>query len=277
MGIEHVVARHYRSPGLLARIENGLSSMGKVRAEVGLDDLAPVDEFHVRGPLATAELIGLLGVTPDMLVLDAGCGLGGPARRLARTTGCKVTGIDLSEDYCSVGATLNRWTGLDRQVRFVVGDATDLSRFQAESFDAAWTIHAAMNIAGKSGFYGGIARALKPGARFVIYDILTTCRQDLHFPVPWAIDGSASFLSTADELRTELSAAGLQNIELRDRTSECCEFLEQGLKRLAAQEPPPLGLHLLFGPRFRDMFGNLARNFLSGRIAAAVVTCSKAA
>lgn len=277
MGIEHVVARHYRSPGLLARIENGLSRMGKAREGVGLDDLAPVDEFHVRGPLATAELIGLLGVTPDMLVLDAGCGLGGPARRLARTTGCKVTGIDLSEDYCSVGATLNRWTGLDRQVSFVVGDATDLSRFQADSFDAAWTIHAAMNIAGKSGFYGEIARALKPGARFVIYDILATRLRDLHFPVPWAMDGSASFLSTADELRAALGAAGFEKIELRDRTSDCCEFLEQGLKRLAAQEPPPLGLHLLFGPKFRDMLANLARNFLSGRVAAAVVTCNKAA
>lgn len=273
---ESIAARHYRSPGLLARIEAGLASLGKGRESVSIDDLAPVDEFHVRGAQATAELVHLLQPAPDMHVLDAGCGLGGSARRLAQTVGCRVTGVDLSEDYCSVGGALNQWTGLDGKVEIEAGDATELGRFPNESFDAAWTVHAAMNIADKSKLYREIARVLKSGARVVTYDIVTTRSGDLDFPLPWAMDPSASFLATADELRTALDEARLQHVELIDRTGECRDFLAQGAKQLAEKGPPPLGLHLLFGPMFRDMVGNLARNFADGRLAAAVVTCRKA-
>jgi hypothetical protein len=51
------VAEHYRSPGLLDRIEGGLSMLGKSTETVALDDLAPVDEYHLRGAAATLELI----------------------------------------------------------------------------------------------------------------------------------------------------------------------------------------------------------------------------
>ncbi len=107
-----VVKQHYSSPELLARIEEGLHKMAKGWDTITLDDLAPVDEFHTRARAATIELIQMLGVTADMHVLDIGSGLGGPARHLAATSGCKVTGIDLSEDYCAVGEILNEWLGL---------------------------------------------------------------------------------------------------------------------------------------------------------------------
>ena len=38
-------------------------------------DLAPVDEFHVRGRKATEELARLSKVQPGETVLDVGCGL----------------------------------------------------------------------------------------------------------------------------------------------------------------------------------------------------------
>ena len=105
------VLRHYESPNLLARIEEGLGKSGKSPTTVVLDDLAAVDEFHTRGQAATAELIALLNAGPGTHVLDVGSGLGGPARRLAAATGCRVTGIDLSADYCEVGTELTRWLG----------------------------------------------------------------------------------------------------------------------------------------------------------------------
>ncbi len=104
---------HYVSPGLLQRIVQGLEAIGKSPASVELDDLAAVDEFHLRGPAATQELIEILEVGADSHVLDVGSGLGGPARHLAKATGCRVTGVDLSEDYCAVG---NKLTGCRRGV-----------------------------------------------------------------------------------------------------------------------------------------------------------------
>ncbi len=104
------IKEHYASPGLHERIVQGLEAIGKSPASVDLDDLAAVDEFHLRGPEATQELIEILDVGADSHVLDVGSGLGGPARRLAKTTGCRVTGVDLSEDYCAFG---NELTGSD--------------------------------------------------------------------------------------------------------------------------------------------------------------------
>ena len=104
--MNNTIKDHYASPGLLERIVQGLEAIGKSPATLNLNDLAAVDEFHLRGPEATQELIEILDVGVDSHVLDVGSGLGGPARRLANATGCRVTGVDLSEDYCSAGNTL---------------------------------------------------------------------------------------------------------------------------------------------------------------------------
>ncbi len=82
--ISNEIKTHYASPGLYERIVHGLKAIGKSPASVDLDDLAALDEFHLRGPAATRELIELLDVGEDPHVLDVGSGLGGPARRRAQ-------------------------------------------------------------------------------------------------------------------------------------------------------------------------------------------------
>lgn len=61
----------YYSPNdLYNKIIDGLHKLGKDLSSVTLDDLQPVDEFHIRGDTATRELIELAGFTPDMHILD---------------------------------------------------------------------------------------------------------------------------------------------------------------------------------------------------------------
>jgi len=88
--VSNEIRMHYASPGLYERIVQGLEAIGKSPACADLDDLSPLDEFHLRGPAATRELIEILDVGEDPHVLDVGSGLGGPARRLAKATGCRV-------------------------------------------------------------------------------------------------------------------------------------------------------------------------------------------
>src|SRR5690242_5175043 len=77
------VADHYARGYLVAAIRDGLARMGKNESTVTAEDLAPVDEFHIGGRNATAELARQLALRPEDPVLDIGCGLGGPARQIA--------------------------------------------------------------------------------------------------------------------------------------------------------------------------------------------------
>jgi cyclopropane fatty-acyl-phospholipid synthase-like methyltransferase len=70
--------------------------MGKTTDTVTIDDLAPMDEFHIGGRKATEELVSQLQLAPADHVLDIGCGLGGAARFVASRHHCQVTGIDLT-------------------------------------------------------------------------------------------------------------------------------------------------------------------------------------
>ena len=107
---ERSVQAHYRTAGLLDRILAGLREAGKDPGAPTVDDLAPADEFHSLGRVATKDLAELAALKPGTRVLDVGSGLGGPARFLAATYGCDVTGVDLMPEFCAVASELSRRT-----------------------------------------------------------------------------------------------------------------------------------------------------------------------
>ena len=123
-----------------------------------------MDEFHIRGRDATLELARLVTPTADLEVVDIGCGIGGPSRFLAARFGCRVTGIDFTDEYCQVATMLAERTGLSDRVRYRRADAT-ATTFPDESVDLVWTQHASMNIACKPRLYAEMFRILKPGGR----------------------------------------------------------------------------------------------------------------
>ncbi|WP_419901807.1 SAM-dependent methyltransferase [Kiloniella sp.] len=270
---------HYELKGLLGRIDDGLGKIGTSRDRVTLDQLAQVDEFHFRGLAATKELIEQLQVGPGDHVLDAGSGLGGPARQLAASTGCRVTGVDLSTEYCQTGRELNKWVGLQNQVSLDHGDVTDLSRYDDGSFDGAWTIHVGMSVENKAKFYAEVFRVLKPGAPFLIYDVVAKSEQQpLHFPMPWARNEDTSFVVTVENLLEELTDAGFDLGTTTDLSAQGAAFVDQFISRLQqAGTPPPLGLNLVLGPIMKEIVPNMKRNFAEGRIGLISQTCTKPA
>ena len=109
----------YYSPNdLYNKILDGLNNLGKDLSALTLDDLQPVDEFHIRGDTATKELIKLSDFTPDMHILDVGCGVGGSTRRLSHESGCYVTGIDLSDEYIDTAERLTQLLNLQERAKF---------------------------------------------------------------------------------------------------------------------------------------------------------------
>jgi len=259
------VEHHYSLNELLDSILRALAATGKDIDSLVPADLAPVDEFHIRGLEATRELAARTGIDAGMRVLDVGCGIGGSARHLAAERGCHVTGIDLTRDYIEVATALAERTGLANRVTFDHGSATELP-YEPDSFDIVWTEHVQMNIANKAAFYGEIARVLKPGGHLLFHDIFSSNGSEPWYPVPWAGDASISFLAQAGTLPDILEAAGLQVLEWDDRSADSLEWFRNTVARVRATGPAPLGLHLLMGASALPKFENLIRNLQESRI-----------
>lgn len=266
------VKLHYTRTGLGEAIRHGLQQEGKNPEHLTLADLAPVDEFHVRGRQATLELAEIVQPTPQDRVLDVGSGLGGASRLLSATYGCHVTGIDLTEEYCRTAAELARWVGLSDLVEYRQADALTMP-FADGSFDIAWTQHAAMNIADKARLYREVHRVLKPGGQVALYDILQGEGGPVHFPVPWAREPSISHLVTPEEWRGLLENAGFKVVHWRNTTKAGRDWVVEMSERLARSGPPAVSFALLLGTDFTEMARNQRRNLEEDRIALVEVVC----
>lgn len=257
------VRDHYGTTSLVRRIDEALHRAGLADGIIGWADLAPLDQFHVRGLGATRELAEALGIDAGASLLDVGCGLGGPARFLAATYGCHVTGIDLSQPFIEAARTLTERCGLADRATFLPGDALDLP-FTDASFDHAWTQHVAMNVADRVGFYRSIHRVLKPGGRLAIYDVALGAGP-LVYPVPWAREPGTSFLLTPEAMRHALAHAGFEEVSWIDKT-DIAQAWAADMKAKRHKSPAPLGLEVVMGPEFAEMAENLGRNLLEGRV-----------
>ncbi|NUT71365.1 class I SAM-dependent methyltransferase [Pseudarthrobacter sp. C4D7] len=271
------VSDFYTGPGkLLAAIGSALDAAGVDRTALRPVDLAAVDEFHIRGRRATLEILEALALTANSHVLDLGSGLGGPARTLAEVAGCTVTGVDLTPEFCEVAGALSEWTGMSGRTRFRVGDAT-ATGLPAESVDAALTMHVAMNIPDKPALYAEAFRVLRPGGRFVAYDVLQGEGGEVHYPVPWAADSSTSFPATLEEMRKFLPAAGFDVISELDSTEESLAWFQKMRAKIQREGPPPVTFATFLGDSFAQMTANQVANLAERRIRTVMFVCSKPA
>ncbi len=264
-GYAEAVGAHYGEGDLEDTILAALQGAGKDLTALTPDDLAPVDQFHTRGKAATLELAAEAGVGAGQTVLDVGGGVGGAARTLAATFGCRVTVLDLTAAYCRAGAALTARMGLADRVTFQQGSALDLP-FPAASFDLAWTQHSSMNIADKARLYGEIHRVLRPGGRLAIHEILAGPGGPVHFPVPWARDPALNALLPPAATQAVIAAAGFRPLTWADHSAAALAWFQARAASYDRPSAPPLGIHLLLGAEFPQMLRNLARNLAEARI-----------
>ena len=131
-----------------------------------------LDQYHVGGSQAVERLLVTLMPSPSDIVLDVGSGLGGPARQVAAASGCRVTGVDITEAYVEAATELTDRCGLSDRVRFVHRDIADL--VPEQPFDAGFTMHVQMNIEAKRHWFAEIAQRLAPRARFAVWEVCRT-------------------------------------------------------------------------------------------------------
>jgi sarcosine/dimethylglycine N-methyltransferase len=193
-----------------------------------------LDQFHSGGSEAVDLLLPGLHLAKAMTVLDVGSGFGGPARQVARSTGCTVVGVDITPAYIDAATALTHTAGLAGQVSFV---CSDIATFEQTGFDAAYTMHVQMNVADKRAYFTEIAHRLRPGAHFATFEVCLAGETEPTPPLPWSLDGTDSFLVTADELRDTIQSSGFELVEWVDETAWVRQWFENLGNRIAAGQP----------------------------------------
>jgi len=272
MQIEQAVARHYAHGALDEAILAALAAAGKDLSNLTPKDLAPVDEFHIGGRLATIAFAEQFAPRPGMHLLDIGCGLGGAARYFASEHACEVTGIDLSGEYADVANALAARVGLGERVCCRQGSALALP-FAPGSFDGAYMFHVGMNIEDKARLFAEVRRVLAPAGAFGIYDVMRVAAGDLHYPVPWTGSADVSFVEDAESYKKLLVAAGFEVLKERSRRDFALEVFAQMRAKGAGGAPAPLGLHIVMGASAGQKVKNMMGDITAGLIAPTELIC----
>jgi SAM-dependent methyltransferase len=255
------VRDHYHAAGLTDRLRMALLAFGSEDQRLIPAQLAALDQFHTMGLAATAELAKLAGITADTSVLDVGSGVGGPARFLAATYGCRVMGVDLSDSFIDAARYLTDRTQQSGQVSFETASALELP-FDDGRFDVVLLQHVAMNIPDRARLYREIRRALKMGGRFATFDVVLNGGDPL-YPLPWARTPATSFLLTATATRDAIEPAGFRTLVWQDDSEAAKAWFAQ-LRESGPPAPPNLGT--VMGPDMAQLVANLGRSVAEGRL-----------
>merc|ERR1719436_942246 len=166
-------------------------------------------------------LAGRLGVNRGATVLDCGCGIGGPARNIAKFTGAQIKAVTINQFQVNRGNSISAREGLREQVELIQADFMKLP-FPDASFDAVYAIESTCHAPDRNGVYGEILRVLKPGGLFACYEWCLTDKYDakdeLHRRIKKDIevgDGLPDLVHTS--VCTEaLANSGFKVLEARD-------------------------------------------------------------
>ncbi|MDA3788182.1 MAG: methyltransferase domain-containing protein [Desulfobacula sp.] len=265
--MESEIKTHYNSDNLTQKIKTALIKAGKDLSNLEPKDLSPIDQIHTGGARSSIELFKKLTISPDAQVLDAGCGIGGSSRLLARQFNCRVVGVDLAEKFIESAIFLTQCTRLENLVSFQQGSVLDLP-FENNTFDAILCQHILMNIEDKSTAVKEFFRVLKPDGKLMLHEIEKGDNDSLLLPVPWADKPSISFLESRDVMSHIFKEHGFEIEFFSDQTSSACTGWEKfnAVSQKKPPQPNALGLGIIFGSNAKFFGENMHANFKNNSI-----------
>ena len=254
------IEKHYGTAGIVSRIVQALEEAGLDRSSIDADSLSGADEFHIGGREGTEHVATALELRESDYLLDVGCGIGGPARYFAQSSGAAVTGIDLTPEFIEAALELTDLVGMAQMVDFKIGSATDIP-FLDETFDAVAMLHVGMNVEDKEQMMKELARVCRPHGKVVIYDVTIATESDLPYPMPWSTTSEHSFPEAVEKYEEAAADAGLRHLYNSDHHDLAMRFFHE-----APAAPSPVSLGHLMGPRMLEMRDNAAKAVEQGLI-----------
>ena len=259
------VIYQYTRENIYETIVQRLHEQGVEKNKITREHISSVDEFHIKGAEVSLEMAKEAELSKELKVLDVGCGIGGPARMIADVFGCSVTGVDLTNEFIRTASLLSQLVGLSGKTEFIIADATELP-FEDNTFDVVWTQHAQMNIEEKEKLYSEIHRVLKREGRFIYYDIFSSEKEDLKFPLPWADDSSISFLIKLNDFGKLMKETGFKELLRKERTSDSIDFFETVFENNKKEGSPKIGLNIFMTEQTSLKLSNLLNNLSENKL-----------
>jgi len=111
-----------------------------------------------------------LGIQADDVVLDLGCGIGGPMRNISQFTGANIVGVTINDYQVQRGNEINKAEGLESRCLLKQGDFCKLSEFEDNSVDKVFAIESTCHSPNRCEVYDQVYRVLKPGGKFASYE-----------------------------------------------------------------------------------------------------------
>ncbi len=246
--MESRVKVHYHSENLLATIYKALEAAKKDPSRLKPEDLKPVDQLHTGGIRATLGLLEKADLMPGSEVLDAGCGIGGSSRLMAKSFGHMVTGLDLSDQFISTARSLTEKVHLSDQVYFQQGSILNIP-FENASFDAILCQHVLMNIFDKKTAFKEFGRVLRKTGKLICHEVVKGENDPVMYPVPWADQDNISFLDNWDVMELMIEKAGFKKRCSSDTTQQAALWWEKAKKACILEDDSQtvLGPQLVFG------------------------------
>ncbi len=151
---------------------------------------------------------------------------GGPALRIAATTGCSVVGIDVHEQAVTTANSLAAQRGLADAPNFESADATGPLPFSDASFDAITCIDAINHFPDRPRVIAEWARLLKLGGRLLFTDPITVTGPLTNAEI--AVRSSAGFYLFVPHGYDErvIAQCGLQLLVCEDVTANMAKVAE---------------------------------------------------
>ena len=193
------------------------STLSQVREETYGEDIGQfswltADEFR--------RFLQWLDLGPGSDVLDVACGSGGPALFMARTTGCRITGMDINENGINTANQMAEARGMSLQARFQQGDAADPLPYDDSSFDAVTCIDAINHMYNRAEVLGEWYRVLRPNGRLLFTDAVIVTGMLMRDEITARSNSMGQFIFTPPGVHDRLiEAAGFIDLEVEDVTA----------------------------------------------------------
>jgi len=169
----------------------------------------------------------------NALVLDIGCGTGGPAIVLVRDLGTRVICVDVEQQLLDRASALANEAGVGDQIEYRLVTPGPLP-FEDDSFDAVFSKDALIHIRDKKALYAEILRVLKPGGAFAASDCLSgeNAADDKAFQHYLSLVNLDFTMATAAQTAEVMRQAGFEHVRTNDRNAWYTELSRQELAQV---------------------------------------------